>query len=325
MIYSLQKDLHRKFSVFEKNKLFPRAYAIPFSDAAKLKQTDPRNERTDSDMVTLLSGDWDFKFYPSANTLPDKLDTLKVKFDRVKVPSDWQRTGYQEPVYLNCPYEMKTVAPELPEDMPAGVYRRFIEIDDLSKVRILSFLGVANNLSLYINGKFVGYSEGTHNTAEFDLSPYLREGANEIVVVTFKWCVGSFLEAQDMFRENGIFRDVLLYHYDPVYLYDYEIKTEKTANGYTLTVGAEIRGALQGHTFSAVLCDNENNEIAAVSAEAQATTELRFGTLNVTEWNPEIPTVYRLYLTLAGAPSGTLRASRISRSTAAYSASTTRP
>ena len=116
MIYRVKKDLHKTFSVYEKNKLPPRAYAIPFSDAAALAGTDVRMERAASDMVTLLSGEWDFKFYDSLTKLPDRLDTLKVKFDSVNLPCDWQRTGYQEPVYLNCPYEMKTLAPALPED-----------------------------------------------------------------------------------------------------------------------------------------------------------------------------------------------------------------
>ena len=161
--------------------------------------------------------------------------------------------------------------PKIPEDMPVGVYRRFFDIADKSKTYILSFLGAANNISVYINGQFAGYSEGTHNTAEFDISSFVTEGANEIAVVTFKWCNGSFLEAQDMFRENGIFRDVLLYEYGDKYLYDCRINTKKAENGYSLSVTAAVRAKSNKKRIGRVVRRN-----AAVSKPCLPTrTEMR--------------------------------------------------
>lgn len=295
MRYQIIKNIHNKFSVFEKNKLSPRAYAVAFSAADTLKATALRDERYTSDMVSVLSGEWDFRYYKSINDVPDRLDTAKTRFDTVTVPSDWQRTGYEEPVYLNCPYEIKTIAPEIPADMSVGIYRKTVNIDTLSHKHIISFLGVSNNLSLYVNGKFAGYSEGSHNTAEFDITALLNEGANEIVVVIFKWCNGTFLECQDMFRENGIFRDVLLYNYDECYLYDYDITTAKTDKGYDLTI-------------KTVLGENKDCEIRAELVAADGRTvcektvsgeeEIAFCDLDVTEWNAEIPTCYTLYLTV---------------------------
>ena len=107
--YVINKTLHSDFSVFEKNKLPARAYAIPFADAKKLKATAAKDERYSSDTVKVLSGEWDFKFYKSISLLPDKLDTVRVKFGKITVPGDWQRHGYEEPVYLNCPYQFKTM------------------------------------------------------------------------------------------------------------------------------------------------------------------------------------------------------------------------
>ncbi len=300
MKYQINKTLHKTFKIFEKNKLTPRAYAIPYSSKEILSQTAPEKERYLSDTVTVLSGEWDFKFYKSISALPDKLDSLKVKFDKVTVPCDWQRTGYQEPVYLNCPYEIKTMAPDIPEDMPVGVYRKSVDIENLEKEYILSFLGASNNISLYVNGKFVGYSEGTHNTAEFNITSFLTNGTNELLVVMFKWCNGTFLECQDMFRENGIFRDVLLYVYDKTYLYDYLINTKKTENGYELSLDAFVTGETDGYTLTAELVDKNGKTVAVKECCAENSTSIDFGVVQVEEWNPEIPVLYTMYITLSG-------------------------
>ncbi|MBQ9945961.1 MAG: hypothetical protein IJO68_05500 [Clostridia bacterium] len=295
MKYQIIKNIHNNFSVFEKNKLLPRAYAVAYGNSELLKSTCYKKERYSSDIVSVLSGEWNFRFYKSINDVPDRLDTIKTKFDTVTIPSDWQRTGYQEPVYLNCPYEIKTIAPSIPEDMPVGIYRKTIVIEKLSAKHIISFLGVSNNLSLYINGKFAGYSEGSHNTAEFDITPLLSEGTNEIVVVMFKWCNGTFLECQDMFRENGIFRDVLLYNYPEGYLYDFEAVTEKTGNTYSLTVKT-VLGEDKDCTVKAELFDRNKNLLASGCADKEA--DICFSDLSVTEWNAEVPTCYALYLTV---------------------------
>ena len=101
------------------------------------------------------------------------------------------------------------------------------------------FLGVASCMDLYVNGFFIGYSEGAHNTAEFDLTGKLKSGHNELVVVVHRWCNGTYLEDQDMFRNNGIFRDVLLRTEEPTDLWDIDAKTEKKPDGYTLTLSAQ--------------------------------------------------------------------------------------
>ena len=304
MIYSIRKTLHNNFSVYEKNKLAPRAFAIPYVSEEKLKATSYADERYASDSVEVLNGIWDFRLYDSIDDLPDKLDCLKTRFKQIKVPGDWQREGFLPPVYLNCPYEFRTMEPAIPEDMPVGVYRRMLTVEDTDKTYILSFLGAANNISVYLNGRFAGYSEGSHNTAEFDITPFVKAGKNELLVVSFKWCNGTFLECQDMFRENGIFRDVLLYKYDRTYLCDFEVRTGKTDAGCDLAVDVFTVGRTDGYTVRAELLDKNGAAVCAASAPAGEKTELRFKDLQVTEWNPEAPVVYDLYITLAG-PGGT--------------------
>ena len=297
MRFKVKKTLHSDFSIMEIGKLPGRAYFIPYKSKDKLKNTDLFAERYSSDMVEILSGEWDFKFYKKASSMPDTMDTSRIQFDKVNVPSVWQRTGYLPPVYLNCPYECKTKAPEVPADMPAAMYRKIVSIKDKADTVILTFLGVSSNLSLYVNGEFVGYSEGSHNTAEFDITSILHEGENEIAVLSWKWCNGTFLEAQDMFRENGIFRDVYLTHYEKTYLNDFQVNTEKQENGYSFIVECDVKGCTENAVIKAELLLGDTL-VAECSADAEKDFALDFGVLDVIEWNAEVPTLYTLYLTL---------------------------
>ncbi len=308
MKYILDKANHSTFKMIEAGRLAPRAYAIPHSKKDSAEKAYYKTERYNSDIVTVLSGEWDFKYYKKKSKLPATLDTSRVKFDSVNIPSTWQRTGYEEPVYLNCPYgfDPRTMGlpkgegvkpPELPEDFSCGIYRKFIDIDNKNKNYILTFLGVSPCIDLYINGIFVGYGEGSHNSYEFDVTEFLKEGENEIIAVVYKWCTGTYLEAQDMFRENGIFRDVLLYSYEKTYINDFEAVAHKKGKKYDLDIKAEVKGALKGATVKAVLCDN-GEVLAEEVCEASKNSEITFKKLSVQEWNAEIPKLYELYITL---------------------------
>ena len=236
MEYKLNTTNYRDFKVIEDNKLAGRAYFIPYSKKEKLCAVDLRHERTDSDLVEVLSGEWDFKYYSDISLIPEVFDAAGVEFDRIHVPSTWQRTGYEPPVYLNCPYEFDLPNPNVPEHMYAGIYRKTFEVTNSDDVHILSFLGVVPCVDLYVNGMYVGYSEGAHNSAEFDISEFIYEGTNELLAVVHKWCSGTYLECQDMFRENGIFRDVLLYRLPAVYINDYYIRPRKADGKWTMDV-----------------------------------------------------------------------------------------
>ncbi len=296
MKYKINKTNYRDFDALHIGDLAPRAYAVPFSTSAKASKADFRTERYDSDMVTCLSGEWDFKYYKDCNKMPNTLNTEKTKFDKITVPSTWQRTGYEEPVYLNCPYEFKTFAPLLPEKMSSAIYRKTFDIKDASKTYILSFLGIANNADIYVNGEFVGYREGTHNTTEYDISKNIIEGENELLVVMHKWCNGSFLEAQDMFRENGIFRDVLLFAYDDAYIFDYDIRCEKKRSGYDMTIKFDLCGNIDDIIFE---CKIKSGKDVVAAAECDAADgEITLKNLDVIEWNAEIPTTYDVVLSL---------------------------
>lgn len=301
MKYIINTDNFRNFDVAEINKLSPRAYFIPYASKETLCVQDILTERYNSSMVTVLNGEWDFKYYDKDMLIPKEFYTERIQFDKVNVPSTWQRTGYREPCYLNTRYEFNPkLYPEMPEEVPMGIYRKFINIDNPDKVYILTFMGVISSLDLYINGEFVGYSEGAHNSAEFNISKYLVQGENEILAVVSKWSTGTYLECQDMFRENGIFRDVLLTELNKTYLYDYVVDTEKKDGKYELTLTFDIKGDKEGCTISAELLDDDSI-LAKETADARAKSKIIFSNLDVEEWNAEEPYTYDLLITFEDA------------------------
>lgn len=297
MIYSINRKNFNDFSVYEINKLPGRAYTIPYAAKDKLAATPFKREQMNSDLVRVLSGKWDFKYFESNKDLPSKVDTDKIKFDEITVPCTWQRTGYDSPAYLNCWYPFDNEPPYVPNEQPVGIYRKFINIKTKKKTYIISFLGVVPCIDLYVNGKFVGYSEGSHNTAEFNITKYLKEGKNELFAVIHKWSNGTFLECQDMFRETGIFRDVLLYEFPETYINDIYYKPKENKSGWSLSVNFEILGKTTGAEISVELYDGKKL-IASGSADADK-KKISLNRLNITPWNAEIPTLYTAYFTLS--------------------------
>lgn len=308
MKYQINRTNFNDFSTFEINKREGRAYMIPYASFEALKKTPFRNERISSDMVTVLSGEWDFKYYSSNTLLPDEIDTDRIPFDKIKVPCTWQRTGYEPPVYLNCPYPFDDKPPYVPNEQPVGIYRKAFEIKDKTKKYIISFLGVIPCIDLYVNGKFVGYSEGAHNTAEFDLTSFVKEGENELFAVIHKWSTATFLECQDMFRENGIFRDVLLYELPETFLNDIYYRTKETGKGWELKVNCGICGCTEGFTVRTEVY-NKNKLLCSDEISASENAVMEFKKLDVIPWNAEIPTLYSAFTTLLkdGAPLMTVR------------------
>ncbi len=301
MKYIINTKNFRDFDTAEINKLSPRAYFIPYSSREKLCEQDILSERYNSDMVTVLNGEWDFRYYDKDMLIPKEFYTERIQFDKVKVPSTWQRTGYREPCYLNTRYEFNPkLYPELPEEVPMGIYRKTVNIENPDKVHIITFMGVISSLDLYVNGEFAGYSEGAHNSAEFNISKYLVKGENEIIAVVSKWSTGTYLECQDMFRENGIFRDVLLTELEKTYLYDFTLDTAKNGNGYDLTLSYRIKGNKENCSVTAELFDGDKI-VAKETVDANAKSEITFYGLDVMEWNAEEPYTYDLFITFEDA------------------------
>ncbi|OUO46595.1 hypothetical protein B5F79_06650 [Olsenella sp. An285] len=322
MRYVLDRAAYCDAGVIAENRLPARSYFIPYPDRAEAVPAARR--RYESPLVRCLSGEWDFRFYPRPAELPDVLDTETVAWDRVAVPGCWQFQGYDRPFYVDERYQFPFDPPRIPEEGPvgpvfsliggeggrphvahpvgeynfAGVYRRTFDLDEreASVGHVISFLGVASCLDLYLNGRHVGYAEGSHNTAEFDIAPCQRAGTNELVAVVRRWCTGSYLECQDMFRNNGIFRDVLLREVTPSGIWDVGVRTrrEERASRVRYHMAVDLRLVAES-TVRVTLLGHGLERVAEAHADGcRATVDL--GELDVLEWTAETPHLYDLIL-----------------------------
>jgi len=204
----------------KENRMPPRAHYVPYDTLEKALEGD----KNKSSYYQLLNGTWDFRYFER------EIDsTLEAeKWDSIPVPSCWQLFGYDKPGYTNVNYPYPVDPPYVPDDNPCGIYRTTFDISDKNAKRdcYIVFEGVASCLYLYANGEYVGCSQGSHIPAEFDLSPYVKAGKNTITVKVLKWCCGSYLEDQDFFRFNGIFRDVYLLYRCKESLWDVRIDAD---------------------------------------------------------------------------------------------------
>ncbi len=289
MIYNISRNLHTDFSVYRQNRLDARSWFIPFSSKESMEKSDYKNERYLSDRVQMLSGEWDFAYFPKMSDIPSQFDTSKEKFDKITVPSTWQRTGYDQIAYINTRYPFPKRPPHIPEDVAVGIYRKNFTPQTAER-SIISFLGVAGAFALYINGKYVGYSEGSHNTAEFDITEFLADGVNEAVVVNYKWSNGTYLECQDMFRENGIFRDVFIISQSRIHIDDYLIRPSKNADG-TYDLSIEIKGNLPEGSKVTLECEGLFG--ATIISDKRV-----INSLSAEEWSAENPKLYEAIITV---------------------------
>ena len=316
MIYRFGHDKYNDFSVFEENKLAPRAYFIPFRSKKECDNVKYYEERYKSGMVRCLSGEWDFLYYKQVDDVPLAIDSYFQKFDKIAVPGCWQFEGYEKPYYVNVRYQFDPRPPYVPASKgvvgkreklgrggksapkgtvevynSVGVYRKKFHIKHATK-HVLTFLGASSCIQLYVNGRYVGYSEGSHNTAEFDITGYIFDGENEMVVMVYKWCTGTYLEAQDMFRNNGIFRDVYLTDYDDSYVWDFGWKAVCNDKDYriylhtdaVLAEGAELTASLYYKDELVYTGKAGGDTVIDVPSAAQ--------------WTAETPELYMLYLTI---------------------------
>lgn len=298
MKYQIKKLEANNFDVYQIGKLPGRSYFIPYHDRELLEKQNVLTERYSSDMVTVLSSDdWKFKYYEKLSRMPERIDTEAFSFDTVSVPSTWQRTGYESPAYINTRYEFPTTLPVVPDEMSAGVYVKKFGVKEDTAHTVLTFLGVCSSLTLYVNGVFVGYSEGSHNSAEFNLDGFVDPGENELLAVVTKWSNGTYLECQDMFRENGIFRDVYLTQYPECYIGDYAVETKKEESGaFSLSLSLSLHGNVSG-TVEAEL-QKDGKTLSKKECAASEDTRLFFEELNVLTWNAERAELYDLFITL---------------------------
>ncbi|ACS85063.1 glycoside hydrolase family 2 TIM barrel [Musicola paradisiaca Ech703] len=176
-----------------------------------------------------LNGEWVFSYFPRPEAVPESWLTQDLpQADRTIVPSNWQLSGYDAPIYTNVKYPIPVNPPLVPAENPTGCYSLTFKVDDSwrqhGQTRII-FDGVNSAFHLWCNGCWIGYSQDSRLPAEFDLSNALQEGDNRLAVMVLRWSDGTYLEDQDMWRMSGIFRDVWLLHKPTTQLRDIQLTT----------------------------------------------------------------------------------------------------
>ena len=276
--------------VLHENTMPNRAYYIP----ASAPMADPVMHRETSDRFQLLSGTWQFKLYESPDAVePFQTGELPNGFRPLPVPSCWQNHGYDHHQYTNVRYPFPCDPPHVPHLNPSGAYRRTFtyQVEAAAPRAYLVFEGVDSCFYVWINGTYVGYSQVSHSTSEFDITSVVREGENDIAVLVLKWCDGSYMEDQDKFRMSGIFRDVYLLKRPEAGIADYFVHPSIDGR---VTVNVTFRGA--SVPVHAVVTDAEGNTVA----EADGTDALALKIDAPVLWNPEHPYLYTLTLACSG-------------------------
>ena len=270
-----------------------RAYYIPCEDASEAID----GFRESSSRFILLNGDWKFKYFDSVRKIAlNYEDEPCDDFDTIPVPSVWQAYGYDKNQYTNIRYPFPYDPPYVPEENPCGVYRTEFSVSDPESRYYLNFEGVDSCFYVWVNGNFVGYSQVSHSTSEFDITSFLKEDEqNTLTVIVLKWCDGSYLEDQDKLRMSGIFRDVYLLRRPQEHLRDLTVKTvlsDSFTKG-TVTVSYENRGALEVHWS---LFDPDEKKVASGETSESDQGSFSVEVPSPLLWNAEQPNLYTLLL-----------------------------
>ena len=238
------------------NRCEPRSYYIPRGASE----------------YNLLNGVWNFKYFEREVDVPEIIDN----WDSIPVPSSWQTEGYDIVNYSNQEYPYPVDMPYAPDENPCGVYNRTFKIEKLWGKVYFVLEGVSSCAFLYINGKYVGFTEGSHLQAEFDITDYVTAGNNDITIKVLKWCCGSYLECQDFFRMNGIFRDCYVLQRP----FDHITNLDVIARDNKILVNA-------GKNITASLYDVDGSFVAEQTGE-----NIEFVVENPVFWNAEKPQLY---------------------------------
>ncbi len=276
------------------NTLPQRSYFIPFSSSEPLLHHKNRKEST---YYTDLNGDWAFSYQKNARLLEieDWLGSNKNYENTLEVPSVWQMHGFDQIQYVNVKYPIPYDPPYVPYENPAGIYRRTFQLKKADKKYVLNFEGVDSCFYVYMNGEFVGFSQISHAQQSFDVSNFVKNGENELVVFVLKWCVGTYFEDQDKFRSSGIFRDVYLLEREKEHLLDFRWHDDINIQEKTANVTLNFNKTVDDLPMTVKLYNPQNQEIFT-----QETTknELSFKVDDLQLWSSETPTLYTLVLEL---------------------------
>lgn len=291
---------HENTDVLHLNTEPNRNYFIPFSEG-----TDPFAWRENSSRFQLLNGKWDFKYFSDFRDYLELADGIK-KWESINVPGNWQLQGFDHPDYVNTRYPIPYNPPFVPDVNPCGVYHRTFDVSLTTDFYfLLNFEGVDSCFYLYVNNQFVGYSQVSHMTHEFNITGFLKDGKNEMTVIVLKWCDGTYLECQDKWRMSGIFRDVFILSRPKARIKNYRIETELNGDVkiFVNCTGTEVTDTSKNpQKISALIQNADGKEIAAgeVDYSDGGENQIILQVENPVLWNAENPYLYKLLLSFNG-------------------------
>ena len=261
----------------------PRSYYIPFPQDKRFAYKNKILDRKASDRFILLDGEWKIKEHKDINSVC--LDERLTK--KIPVPSCIQLFGCDQIQYINTRYPFPFRPPFVPNENPTYHYRTHFEIKDKAWNYYLNFEGVDSGFYVYVNGKFVGYSQISHATSEFDITPHLKDGKNTLDVIVLKWCASSYLECQDKFRYTGIFRSVYLLKRPEKHIEDFKIETAIQGEDGVITVRNDSEIEMR------VSCQKKTQQVAPNETVQFVIKEAKL-------WTAENPYLYDVVLSANG-------------------------
>ena len=288
------------------NKELARTAFMTYENRTQALTQDYAN----SPYYLLLNGIWNFYYVDAYKNLPVGIEQpgANIAWTDIKVPGNWEVQGHGTAIYTNHGYEWKPrnpQPPQLPEANPVGVYQRDFEIPAHWNGRdiYLSLDGAKSGVYVYVNGKEVGYSEDSKNTAEFKLNKYLKEGKNSLVLKIFRWSTGSYLECQDFWRISGIERDVFLFSQPKNHIRDFQVVStldNTYKNGiFKLATAVQTESLQNDLSLSYELLDAQGNTVAKETQKNDKINQIFEAEIpNVKTWTSEHPNLYQLLITL---------------------------
>lgn len=274
------------------------AYFIPFKEEGMARLGD----RLLSERITLLSGEWNFSYYPNRFVVPEHFmdpDFDDSSFDVIPVPSCWQILGYDRHQYTNVRFPFPYDPPYVPEENPCGAYRTTFTLSEeqCEERNYLHFEGVDSCFYVWVNGQFVGYSQVSHSTSEFEITSFVAPGENLLSVLVMKWCDGSYLEDQDKLRMSGIFRDVYLLTRPQNHIRDFTVRTPVEDDFKTAKIQVSFDWEGSEEEIVCTLYSPDGEELAKAKAENR---EVSFPLTDAVLWNAEDPNLYQLVIRTPG-------------------------
>lgn len=323
-------DYWENETFFEENKEPGHATYMPYPSVAAMR-ADADFYATpwvlpNSDYIQSLNGTWRFSLVSEPSLRPT--DFYQPGFDasgwdEIPVPSNWEMQGYDKPIYCNVEYPHANQPPYIRRRSgysgygvnPVGSYLRDFNVPQSwdGKEIFINFEGIYSAAYVWVNGQYVGYTQGANNNHEFDITPYASIGSNRLAVQVFRWSDGSYLECQDMFRMSGIFRDVTLFATPKTFIRDHYITSDLSPDaGYrsgsinvALTVANRSEAVSSGIVRASLYAPDGTlvhefpaATVAGLAAGGEQTVNLQAQLSGLSLWSAETPSLYTLEVAL---------------------------